>query len=108
MSQPTVVFRVLRNADTTEGRGPMVYVATFATFEAANTYIMAKGPPYKSTKFKAMQHPFDKTVWDYEGWYSIHQDEVIQEYSPEQVKKDIEELNELEKRAEILRKRTKL
>lgn len=37
------VYRVMKNADFTEGRGPMVYVATFASFNAARSYVMLKG-----------------------------------------------------------------
>jgi hypothetical protein len=37
------VFEVLRNSDMTEGRGPMVYVATFTTNELAWEYANSQG-----------------------------------------------------------------
>lgn len=100
------VYRVMRNADSTEGRGPMVYVTTFKTFAVANTYIMHKGSPY-GNPLKFTRNA-DGKKWSYEGWYEVYEDEVLQDYDIESVKADLKELKELEERAAVLRARTKL
>jgi hypothetical protein len=100
------VYRVMRNADSTEGRGPMVYVTTFETFAAANAYVMHKGSPY-GYKLTAKRN-IDGDEWSYDGWYCVHKDEVLQEYDIEQVKKNLAELRQIEERAAVLRALTKL
>lgn len=100
------VYRVMRNADSTEGRGPMVHAATFATFEAANGYVMCKGSPY-GHPLKVSRNT-DGNRWSYDGWYEVYKDQVLPEYDIEQVKKDAAELKALEARVEYLRARTKL
>lgn len=99
------VYRVMRNADSMEGRGPMMYVATFGTFAAANTYVM-----YKAGKDKAMkvQKSVDGTSWSYGSGHEVHKDEVLQEFNVDQVEADKKMLKELEERAAVLRARTKL
>lgn len=100
------VYRVTRNCDTTEGRGPMVYAATFATFEAANAYVMHKGSPY-GHKLSVLRDT-DGNRWSYDGWYEIYQDQVLQDYDIEQVKQYLIELRHIEERAAVLRALTKL
>jgi hypothetical protein len=100
------VYRVMRNADSTEGRGPMVYVATFETFAAANAYVMHKGSPYGGTI--EVYRDVDGNRWSYGGWYEVHKDQVLQEYDIEQVKKNLAELRQIEERAAVLRALTKL
>lgn len=99
------VYRVMRNADSMEGRGPMVYVATFDTFPAANTYVMHKSGEGKAVK---VQRSVDGTRWSYGSGHEVHKDEVLQEFNPKQVEADKKELKELEERAEVLRALTKL
>lgn len=98
------VFRVSRNCDSTEGRGPMVYAATFTTFEAANAYVMHKGSPYGHK----LNCDGDGNSWSYDGWYSIDKDEVLQDYNIEKVKQYLAELRQIEERAAVLRALTKL
>lgn len=99
------VYRVMRNADSMEGRGPMVYVATFETFPAANAYVMYKVGENKAMK---VQRSVDGDRWSYGSGHEVHKDEVLQEFNPEQAKADLKELKELEERAAVLRARTKL
>lgn len=99
------VYRVMRNADSMEGRGPMVYAATFETFPAANTYVMHKSGNDKAMK---VQRSTDGSRWSYGSGYEVHKDEVLQEFNVKQVEADKKELKELEERAAVLRARTKL
>lgn len=101
------VYRVMKNADFTEGRGPMIYVCTFATFEAANAYIMDKKNPWTGKPLK-MKCIVEDMHWGYEGYYEIHRDPVIPEYSKHQIDADRIALKELEKQVRVLRARTSL
>jgi hypothetical protein len=95
------VYRVMKNADSIEGRGPMVYAATLKTFSAANAYVM-----YKAGRTLKVQRNGNR--WSYANGYEIHEDEVMQEFDMEQVEADKKELQELEERVAILRAKTKL
>lgn len=99
------VYRVMRNADSMEGRGPMVYVATFETFAAANTYVMHKVGRNNPVK---VQRSVDGSRWSYGSGHEVHKDEVLQEFNVEQAEEDKKELKRLEERAAVLRARTKL
>lgn len=62
------VFVVKRNADFTEGRGPMVLDSIFESFELAVQYIKQKGIPYKGDT-TPKEH--SQGYWSVSGWYDI-------------------------------------
>lgn len=105
MSNNNFVYRVMRNADSMEGRGPMVYTGTFETFAVANAYVMYK----VGSNIKVRVEPsVDGSRWSYSNGYDVHKDEVLQEFNPKQVEANKKELKDLEERAAILRARVKL
>lgn len=99
------VYRVMKNLDTTEGRGPMIYVVTIGTFEAADAYVKSKQSPFwtpLTAKCIVEGH-----VWSYDGWYEIHKDEVFETIDAEKIEAERKELEELEERVIRLRVRLK-
>ena len=65
------VFVVLKNADFTEGRGPMLFHKVFATKKAAHDYIMDQEGIYGSKQ--------GVSSYGYNG-YNIREVDVIESY----------------------------
>lgn len=92
----TEVYVILKNADFTEGRGPMLLHRVCDTFDVAEAYVMAQSGIFGSEQgLSKYQSPIDE--WNYNG-YSIRKCNVFTEndYSPEQRQALKAELERLE------------
>ncbi len=89
------VFVVKKNADFTEGRGPMLFNRIFSTFEAAEKYVLAQDGIYGSKQGKS-------AYGGYNG-YDIEEHEVLDGWDAEDEIRKGQELKELEERVTRLR-----
>lgn len=104
------VFIILKNADFTEGRGPMLFDRVFDTFDNADAYIMTQSGIFGSKQCREPRYESDvkSARWTYNGFYIqeahvLTKDDVL---TDEQRAKLSVEVQELE--AQLARARAKL
>jgi hypothetical protein len=90
------VFIVTKNADFTEGRGPMMFHKAFATFGAAEAYVMSQDGIYGSKQGKS-------SYGGYNG-YDIKEAPVLDRWDAEEFNAKKEELRTLEQRVHDLQR----
>jgi len=94
------VYVVLKNADFTEGRGPMLLDKVFVTMELARKYVMSKDGICGS---KQDYNPRVSSKSDeYYNGYQIKTVEVLEYYNNEEIEKKKKKIEELKKELEIL------
>ena len=75
---------ILRNADFTEGRGPMMLHAIYDNLEAARTYIRSQKGIYRSPQYAEPKVYGNTESWN--GFNIILNFPVLSEYDPAYVK----------------------
>lgn len=90
------VFAVLKNADFTEGRGPMLLHKIFSSYEAASDYIMAQPGIYGSKQ--GIDISLSKVNdWWYNG-YQVKQMDVLDSFDVGKLASARREIKELKAR----------
>lgn len=111
LNTPTNIYVVLKNADFTEGRGPMLYHAVFRNKEHAVNYIMDQDGIFGSTQNSTPSSRTNAagTMHEYYNGYTLLTTPVIENYDSskvaeteillkekqEQIKKLTDEMNAL-------------
>lgn len=98
------VYVVLKNADFTEGRGPMLYHKIFKTQNLAHEYIMGKSGIYGTQQATASGlSKNDSEIW-YNG-YILRKEPIIDKViSPKEVETMRDRIKDLEREILTLRK----
>lgn len=102
------VFVVLKNADFTEGRGPMLLHAIFSKFKDAEDYILAQ-PGIMGSPQNIQENAYllgDTLTWSYNG-YKIEQWKVATEYNAKKIREHKEYIENLEIELEKAKKELK-
>ena len=72
------IYQVLRNADMTEGRGPMLLDKAFTTYPAAYNYVQTKFGVMGTEQYLSPAYPNPKSNVEHFNGYDIVPVEVVE------------------------------